>query len=327
MPDAEPATNLNFLRTITKQVGNRLGNVLDFHLRPIATKLEENQHLLGQVHALLNEKEGSSRATPEPGTLSFICNICSQANTRRVQEFHREIPSCSGCGSTPRFRAIVSVLTTELFGESMLLDQVPLTPHLSGIGLTDWEGYSTRLETRFHYRNTYYDQEPKLDIVAPDPDLIGSADFLIATDVFEHVPPPVSVGFRNARRLLKPGGVLIMSVPYGTGDQTIEHYPDLHDFEILEEKGRSLLRNRTKDGVIQEFEDPVFHGGPGLNLEMRRFSKSSLRAELRAAGFTQITFYPANDLAHGAFWPENQSLPLAAKSTAPIQVSQAQPLT
>lgn len=304
---------MNPLRAIRRLAGNRLGNVLDFHLRPVTERIEENQELLRRIEALLPATVESGRWEPEPGVLSFTCNICSQPNVVRVEEFHREIPSCGGCGSNPRFRAIVHTLTSELFECSLTLDEIPPQPHLNGLGLTDWEGYSVRLATKFNYRNTYYDQEPKLDITAPDPNLFGSADFVIATDVFEHVPPPVSIGFQNVRRLLKPGGVLIMSVPYGTAEKTIEHYPDLCTFEILEDSGSCRLRNRTKDGVVQEFDEPVFHGGPGLNLEMRLFSESSLRAELYAAGFTQVTFYPANDLLHGAYWPGNWSLPVAAR--------------
>lgn len=308
---------MNPLKAIRRRAGDRIGNVLDFHLRPVISKLDENQELLRQTNSLLHATSQPHRAEPEPGTLAFTCNICSRTNVERVQNFHREIPSCSGCGSNPRFRLIVHILTNELFGRSLALDEVPPRPHLSGLGLSDWEGYAARLSTKFDYRNTYYDEEPELDITDPNPDLMGSADFVIATDVFEHVPPPVSAGFKNARRLLKPGGVLIMSVPYGSGARTVEHYPDLHDFEILEESGDRRLRNRTKDGVVQVFDDPVFHGGPGLNLEMRFFSKSSLREELEAAGFAHITFYPANDLTHGAYWPDNQSLPLAARTTMP----------
>lgn len=303
------------LNAILRRAGNRIGNVLDFHLRPVISKLDQNQDLLRQIDAALRDTSQQRGAEPEPGTLAFTCNICSRTNVEQVQRFHREVPSCAGCGSNPRFRLIIHILTNELFGQSLTLDEMPPRSHLSGIGLSDWEGYAARLLTKFDYLNTYYDEEPELDITDPNPDLLGSADFVIATDVFEHVPPPVSAAFKNARRLLKPGGVLIMSVPYGNAARTVEHYPDLHDFEIFEESGKRRLRNRTKDGAVQVFDDPVFHGGPGLNLEIRFFSKSSLREELEAAGFTHITFYPANDLAHGAYWPDNQSLPLAARTT------------
>jgi len=299
----------NAALALRRRLGDRLGAVIDYHLRPIAASVERNRALLEQLSVRLGEvtENGS------PGRLSFTCNICSQTNSVPVVEFHREVPSCSACGSNPRFRAIIHVLTTELTGRSTTLDELSAQHHITGIGLTDWEGYASRLSNKFDYINTFYDSEPQLDIAAPDTRFLGSADFVIATDVFEHVPPPVSVGFSNARRLLRPGGVFILSVPYCDGDRTIEHYPDLHDFEIIEDSTGHKVRNRTAKGEVQEFDNPVFHGGPGLNLEMRFFSKKSLRSELESAGFKRIAFYPANDLIHGAYWPDNQSLPVAAR--------------
>ncbi len=37
-------------------------------------------------------------------------------------------------------------------------------------------------------------------------------------------------------------------------------------------------------------DNPVFHGGPGVTVEMRRFAYSAINAHLRAAGFVDIEF-------------------------------------
>ncbi len=54
----------------------------------------------------------------------FICNICSQENDVFVGSLTREDATCSGCGSTVRMRSMVQILTAELFGKSMTIDEI-----------------------------------------------------------------------------------------------------------------------------------------------------------------------------------------------------------
>src|SRR5437879_5782180 len=75
----------------------------------------------------------------------------------------------------------------------------------------------------------------------------------IAAHGFEHVVPPVSRAVANARRLLKPGGVLIFSVPFSLDADTVEHFPDLNDYRIVKTGGRIRLENRCVDGRMQIF--------------------------------------------------------------------------
>ena len=193
----------------------------------------------------------------------------------------------------------------ELFGSALAISDFPGGPDIKGIGLSDWHGYAAPLATRLGYQNTYYDTEPRLDIASLDSSLEGSCDFVIASDVFEHVAPPVSQAFRNLCALLKPDGVAIFTVPYGKTGRTIEHFPELHEYTILETDGRLVLRNITKAGVLQTFDTLTFHGGPGATLEMRQFAEGSLIEELHEAGFGAVTTYPARHLEHGIYWPED----------------------
>ena len=219
------------------------------------------------------------------------------------------------CGSSARWRAVIRVLSTELFGRSLALPDFPARRGIKGLGMSDWAGYAEPLAQLFDYVNTYYHQEPRLDICAIDPRYEGRFDFVISSEVFEHVPPPVSVAFRNLRRLLKPTGFAVFTVPYGTTGGTIEHFPDLYEYEIVEADGRRVLRNVTRDGEIQEFRDLVFHGGDGATLEMRVFSERDLLAHFAAAGFEETVIYSEPDAAHGAGWPEPWSLPMAARAS------------
>lgn len=246
-------------------------------------------------------------------TVTFTCNICSCTCSVPPENLQREAGTCNSCGSTARHRAVIATLSQELFGRSLAIDDFPSRMDLQGIGLTDAEGYAQRLAAKLGYVNTYYHQEPHLDIQQPEPERFATLDFLIASDVFEHVVPPLSQALKNVHRLLKPEGVLVMTVPWGPGTEIVEHFPDLHEWEIVIRDGKQVLLNVTRKGAVQEFDQLVFHGGPGLALELRRFGEQGLFNALQEAGFSRITFHRANDLAHGAYWPEPWSQPVAAR--------------
>ncbi|MFZ3376201.1 MAG: methyltransferase domain-containing protein, partial [Chthoniobacterales bacterium] len=218
------------------------------------------------------------------------------------------------CGSTPRARAIIRVLSTELFGDNLLLPDFPTHREIRGLGMTDWKGTAVKLAEKFDYRNTYYHKEPKLDIstgrVAAE---FLENDFILSSDVFEHVAPPVSQAFENVWKMLKPGGVLVLTVPYGTQEETVEHFPELNEFSLVKKDGSFVLRNKTKAGVVQEFNDLVFHGGPGSTLEMRIFSENALIQHLNDAEFADIKVHRTADLVHGIWWPEPWAFPVSAR--------------
>ncbi|HEY8683203.1 MAG TPA: methyltransferase domain-containing protein [Rhodanobacter sp.] len=247
----------------------------------------------------------------------FHCNICDRENHADLPRLTREDPSCSKCGSNVRLRSIVQILTTELFGHSLRISEIPRSADLAGIGLSCWNVYADLLARKLRYQNTFYHREPYFDVTRGDPAREGTLDFVIASDVFEHVNPPVSTAFENTRKLLKPDGVFIFSVPFsdpgGAAQPTLEHFPELHEHEIQLAGGHFRLKNTTRDGEVQYFDDLVFHGGPGSTLEMRLFSEWSAINELEQAGFMDITIYSGSDLRHGIYWPDKWSVPMAAR--------------
>lgn len=247
------------------------------------------------------------------GILHYRCNICGRACMTPVSELGRERPSCR-CGSTVRTRAIVHILSTELFGQSLAIPDFPIRHDLLGWGMSD-AGYSDKLPGKLNYINTFYHQEPRLDITAAlDPRNEGSLDFLISTEVFEHITPPASIAFENARRLLKRNGVFIFSVPYTLKPQTQEHFPDLYKYELINDHGfNPVLKNITRDGNEQVFNNLVFHGGPGATLEMRVFSQAGLMSELQHAGFGKVKIYSEPCWEFGVYWQDSWSLPMAAR--------------
>jgi hypothetical protein len=272
----------------------------------------------GVRRVVRNLRQGPRRMVAHaypPGTLLFRCNVCGARCASPVAQLTREGSSCPACHSTVRWRAVVATLSQAVYGVSLALPDFPVRKDLVGVGLSDWEGYAVRLKEKFSYRNTFYHQEPRLDICRIDLSMEGTLDFLIASDVFEHVVPPVGVAFRNAWRLLKAGGVLVLTVPYTTtGEATREHFPELFDYHLeVGEGGAPVLVNRTIDGRVQEFRGLEFHGGAGWTLEMRVFSEASVLAALREAGFVGVRIHHEPDLVHGIYWNEVDSLPISAR--------------
>jgi SAM-dependent methyltransferase len=248
-------------------------------------------------------------------TVTFRCNVCgmvNQASQKSVSK--REAPSCAHCHSSLRMRSMMLALAQALFGQNLALPEFPQNPQILGLGMSDWDGYALPLAAKLGYVNTYYHQPPRLDIMQPGEDWpAGNYDFILSSDVLEHVPPPVSTAFRNAFDLLKPGGALILTVPYHKTGHTQEHFPELHDYRIEQHNGEFRLHNRTRDGREQVFDNLIFHGGPGFTLEMRMFAEADLIADLRAAGFTEIQICGESYPAFGILWPIDWALPIIAR--------------
>jgi SAM-dependent methyltransferase len=244
----------------------------------------------------------------------FLCNICGTASGVRPGQLQREVASCPTCNSTVRFRSVIHVLSVELFGESLVLPDFPVRKEIRGIGMSDWSLYAMPLAEKLDYTNTSFDEQPSLDIINPDEKYLGKNDFVICSEVLEHVPPPVSPAFVNLRRLLKPGGLLVLTVPYSEEGATRENFPSLHEFKLVFEGDRKVLTNVTHDGVEERFENLTFHGGTGFTLEMRLFSRAALFEELKAAGFTDIKVHSESVPEYGIEWTEPWSLPLTARA-------------
>ena len=243
--------------------------------------------------------------------VSFLCNICGRTNTVEVLE--QEESSCAGCGSNVRLRALVYLLSRELFGDGLILPEFPHLPGIKGLGLSDQACYADPIAKKFDYTNTYYDREPRLDITEAHPDRYGTYDFILSSDVFEHIQPPIERAFDEACKLLKPHGVLCLSVPFSLSEHTVERFPDLHEYSIVNLKGSPVLINRSQDNKLQIRDDLIFHGGVGATLEMRLFSQKGLRQELCAAGFQDPVFLTGPVARFGISFEGAWSLPLVAR--------------
>src|SRR5947208_3368036 len=246
----------------------------------------------------------------QPGTLFFQCNICGNLCTIELASLSREAKSCANCSSSPRTRAVIRTLSSCLFQENLILSEFPIRNDIKGLGLTDPESYASQLKQKFDYVNTYFHQEPRLDIASDSiaPEQRQVYDFIISSEVFEHIVPPVQVAFDNAYQMLRRGGLLLLTVPYGLQPETIEHFPELHEFTLVERDGGCELHNLTKSGVRQTFRNLVFHGGRGSTLEMLVFSYSCLLRRLSAVRFAVVEVHIYPDFRHGLWLYHHWSL-------------------
>lgn len=242
--------------------------------------------------------------------MTFTCNICGVRN--QVESFATEPATCP-CGSNVRLRALIHLLSMELFGESVTLKDFPRLKSIRAIGMTDKESYSGLLAEKFDYTNTHYDREPRLDITEPHPLLAGTCDFILAADVLEHIAPPIGRALDELCRLLKPNGFLGVTIYCHPSDQMREHFPDLHEYRIVPLGSSNVLVNRRRDGTLEVRDDLVFHGGTGATLEMREFGVTALRAGLLAAGFKDVHLLTGDLREIGVVFDPDVSQPLIAR--------------
>ncbi|HTP88617.1 MAG TPA: methyltransferase domain-containing protein [Candidatus Acidoferrales bacterium] len=242
--------------------------------------------------------------------MAFTCNLCGAWND--AASFPTEPASC-GCGSNVRLRALIHLLSLELFGESLALKDFPPLKTIRGIGLTDKECYAALLAQKFDYTNTHYDREPRFDIKEAHPHLAGTCDFILAADVLEHIAPPLEQAMQEMCRLLKPNGFLGITIYCEPGDTMREHFPEMHQYRVVHLGDSDVLINRRRDGTLEIREDLVFHGGSGETLEMREFGITGLRCRLLDAGFRDIHLLTADVPEIGVHFDPDVSQPLIAR--------------
>jgi hypothetical protein len=147
----------------------------------------------------------------------------------------------------------------------MALTDFPHDRSIKGLGLTDPDAIAAVLAKRLDYTNTYFTAEPRLDIRC-EPARTHELDFLIASEVFEHVQPPVSRAFVNAAAYLKESGFLLLTVPWVWDGDREAAIPELHDWKLEREAESWTIANRKPDGSDERFRNMRFDGGPGPSL-------------------------------------------------------------
>ena len=110
----------------------------------------------------------------------------------------------------------------------------------------------------------------------------GSMDAVVSFDVLEHVPD-YPRALREFARVLRPGGVLVATVPFYLGSARSE----------------TIARLRS-DGVVEHLREPEYYGDPlsrGV-LCFHHFGWDLLES-MRAAGFSEAEAVRVSDVAQG----------------------------
>ncbi len=242
-----------------------------------------------------------------------VCPICSGGYSLDVRVEKREGPLCCHCLASGRASAIIHTLCSEIYGNNIPLVNQPPKKDVRVVGLSDGPRYSSLLDEKFDYTNTFYHKEPFLDITSPSADEADKYDVLISTEVFEHVIGDVSSAFNGALSVLKPGGLLILTVPFVNNGDHQEHYPGLESYEGREIENNWIVDLKYAGGRVDTDLEPIFHGGPGQTLEVRVFSRDSVLESLRTSGFTDIEVLDDNLPEHGVNWGKASRLITARK--------------
>lgn len=227
-------------------------------------------------------------------TQEFECNVCGEPFRATWLELHREIPSCSNCGSTVRHRQLAKALTS--IASSM--DNASITI----VGISDHPIIQELLDRypQVTYVNTYLDEAPTLDLENVQESWIGFADVLVVSDVLEHVMFPMTRALHGCLGVLKPGGSIVITMPYTLRGPSVEHYPWMKDYEVsADESGLPVVIGIDGDGIRLPILNPNFHGGPGRTLEMRMLELSVVLEAIESAGFQSVRVDDQDDVTSG----------------------------
>jgi SAM-dependent methyltransferase len=163
------------------------------------------------------------RTLPTPGPGRVLCNICRWEGDRFDGTAHSESAICPQCGSITRDRFLHLAWAWQRRprrGERVL----ETSPRLG-------EEYRTWMGHRFRYLSSDFDESAHrgaIRIDLQDIDLpTSSLDAILTPHVLEHVPD-TEAALTEIRRVLKPGGRLVLQVPVLQATTAPPPTPEFH---------------------------------------------------------------------------------------------------
>ena len=200
------------------------------------------------------------------------CNVCGWTGRFLRLERGREGTVCTNCGSTSRNRAVSFVLARVLDEDQAVFrwKYRLSTPMLESSARGALAMY---FRMKFDYYGTEFDRAKIAAGTHPrdyadfqklhyDADTF---DFVVASDVFEHIRRDADA-MCEVQRVLKPGGHLILTVPYD------------HD------RAQTIQRVDTSGATDVHLLPAQYHGGGGHTLAYREFGRD-LSDTMSSAGF------------------------------------------
>lgn len=217
-------------------------------------------------------------ALAQPGKLGLKPGPCPTCGPSLMVKLADDAISvrCLRCGASAIHMSILQVLQR-------------LYPQLSGLAVYEMSsrgplfGYLRTRAGQFAYSEFFDDVKPgglKGDIPCQDVQALtygdASFDLCTSTEVFEHVPDDRK-GFSEIRRVLRPGGRFVFTVP-------------------LTEEAVTVERAVMEAGTIRHLLEPEYHGdvirGHGRVLAFRNYGQDIVD-RLRESGFRAARLEPA----------------------------------
>jgi ABC-type polysaccharide/polyol phosphate transport system ATPase subunit len=169
-------------------------------------------------HGTFADDAQSPDASPSPGSFSFTCNACGiEVPLAEGDELSRERGRCPVCGSFVRLRAVVHLISRHLFGRSLPVPDWPEHPAAAIVGVCDPPFFASTFANKASYNNA------QIDLAALPAAFHEQADIAISCDALLLVKPVTQRAFDGLFSLLRPGGLLALTLPY-TFEEAPGHY-------------------------------------------------------------------------------------------------------
>ncbi|HSJ19182.1 MAG TPA: methyltransferase domain-containing protein [Nocardioidaceae bacterium] len=153
-----------------------------------------------------------------------LCNLCRWQGPAFDGSAHVELARCPRCGSIGRDRFVHWCMAQRVALHNALR-VIECSPRLG-------DDYRAAMSTWFFYRTSDYDLRAhagNLRLDLQDIDLPGDAvDVVLCAHVLEHVPDP-DRALGELRRVVAPGGHLLLQVPVLQAHTTPATEPEYHD--------------------------------------------------------------------------------------------------
>ncbi|MSX34844.1 MAG: methyltransferase domain-containing protein [Actinobacteria bacterium] len=210
------------------------------------------------------------------------CALCGHRDAALTQPI-REGESCPRCGSSWRTRATALLIMRGLGIEPRPMLELEPDHRRHGLGISDNPEMARFFYRCFNYSNSQLDVHPIVDLLNPQSSMQGLYDFVICSDVLEHVPPSAERAIASLASFLRPGGIAMVSVPV-SGGETEEYYPDITDWSMLDGE----LHWTDASGASHIDNDPEIHGGDGLTIAFRTWGAEDFERAVLSNGFSSI---------------------------------------
>ena len=250
-----------------------------------------------EAHGALPLANDGEAKNALPSQLEGHCAVCDTATrfaypeqTEAGPASLRESLRCARCGANARQRAATSVLleAASTMRSTYLTEQASAfyralrrrLPALVGSEFATAPARRWRLQA-WLWRHGLFERLRFADVTAL-PFADAAFDAAMSLDVLEHVPD-FRGALREFARILRPGGRLVLTVPFHVDAASTE-----------------TLARRWADGRIEHLQPPEYHGDPlgGGVLCFHHFGWDLLQA-MREAGFADAEALRVRDPAQG----------------------------